>query len=79
MRIKLFISGMTSVHAARAVHTALASVPGINWADVKLGEAEIECERAIEAVELRVAIESVGLALSEIVHERRALPIRDEA
>ena len=71
MRIKLFISGMTSVLAA--------SVPGINWADVKLGEAEIECERAIEAVELRVAIESVGLALSEIVHERRALPIRDEA
>ena len=78
MRLRLLISGMTSVHAARAVHTALASVPGITWAEVKLGEAEIECEGAIDATELRAAIESVGLELVEIAEERRTLPIREE-
>ena len=78
MRLRVFISGMTSVHAARAVHTALASVPGITWAEVKLGEAELECDRALDAVALRTAIESVGLGLVEIAEERRSLPIRDE-
>ena len=78
MRLRLFISGMTSVHAARAAHTALASVQGITWAEVKLGEAEIECERPIDAEELRTAIEAAGLGLSDVVQERRTLPIREE-
>ena len=78
MRIRLFIAGMTSVHAARAAHTALASISGITWAEVKLGEAEIECEREIGAAELHLAIESVGLALVEVQKDRRALPIRDD-
>ena len=79
MRLRLFISGMTSVHAARAVHTALASVSGITWAEVKLGEAEVECEGSISAEEVRSAIASVGLELKEVVPERRTLPIRDDA
>jgi hypothetical protein len=69
---------MTSVHAARALHSALAIVAGIEWAQVKLGEAEIECERPLDEEALRAAIESVGLGLAGITQERRTLPIREE-
>jgi copper chaperone CopZ len=70
------IGGMRSVHSARAVYTALASVPGVTSAEVVVGRAVIEHEGAISREVLAEAIALAGYELLETTEERqRSLPL----
>jgi len=72
---RLTIRGMTSVHAARAIFTALAGIEGVELADVGRGIATVEHDgRATEAA-LREAVALAGFEVAEIREERRVLPI----
>ena len=68
------IAGMTSVHAARALFTALAAVDGIARADVKVGLAVIEHDGRATPAAIRAAVEALGYAVLELREERR-LPV----
>lgn len=71
----LRISGMTSVHAIRAIQTALAMVDGLTHIDLSLGRATIEHDgRATEAA-LRDCIAVAGYEVTEVVEERRRLRV----
>ena len=57
------IGGMHSVHAVRAVWTALAAVPGVTTAEVVLGRAVIEHDGRATVDALREAIAMAGCEL----------------
>jgi copper chaperone CopZ len=70
------IGGMHSVHAARAVYTALAAVPGVTTAEVALGRASIDHDGTASVAAVRAAIELAGYELLETTEERqRSLPL----
>ncbi len=71
----LHIDGMRSVHCARAVHTALAGVAGIDSAEVVIGRAVVEHRDALDAPALDAAIAQVGYTVRAVVHEPRRLPV----
>ena len=73
----LTIEGMRSVHCARAIHTSLARVPGIQGAEVVIGRATLEHDVLLEAPALTAAVEELGYTLRAIDTERRRLPLRD--
>lgn len=74
MRIRVTISGMLSVHAKRAVFTALGGVPRITRADVEMGSAIVEGEQVDEQA-LRAAIEGAGCQVTQVELLRRELPL----
>ena len=67
-----------SVHAVRAIYTALQGVEGIVRADVSRGGATIEHDGRATAQRLREAIAIAGYEVSEIVEEKRRLAVREE-
>lgn len=70
------IGGMHSVHAARAIYTALAAVPGVTTAEVVLGRAVIEHDGRATVEAVREAIVVAGCELLETTEERqRSLPL----
>lgn len=70
------IGGMHSVHAVRAVWTALAAVPGVTTAEVVLGRAIIAHDGRATVEALREAIAMAGCELLETTEERqRSLPL----
>jgi copper chaperone CopZ len=70
------IGGMRSVHCARAVYTALATVPGVSTADVVVGRAVIDHDGRATPELLGAAIALAGYELIETTEERqRALPL----
>ena len=72
---RLTIAGMTSVHAARAIFTALAGVEGIALADVGNGAATVEHDGTVTAAALRDAVALAGYEVIEMREERRVLPM----
>jgi copper chaperone CopZ len=74
---RLTIGGMTSVHAVRAVETALTPVPGIVRLEITLGRATIEHDGRATPAALRDAIAAAGYEVREVREERGRLPIRD--
>lgn len=70
----LRISGMSCAHCTRAVFTALAGVPGITRADVKVGSAEIEHDGTVTLDALKQAIETAGYSVVDSTENRRVLP-----
>ena len=72
----LLISGMTSVHAVRAVFTALAGVEGVTRADVAIGRATVEHDGRATPAALSEAIGVAGYEVQEWKEERRILPIQ---
>jgi copper chaperone CopZ len=68
------IAGMTSVHAVRAVFTALSGVEGILRADVGMGRATIEHDGRATGPALREAIAAAGYEISALKESRRRLP-----
>ena len=72
---RLAIGGMTSVHAVRAVETALTPVPGISRLEVSLGRAVIEHDGRATPDALREAIALAGYAVEEVTVERGRLPL----
>ena len=75
MTTTLRIGGMTSVHAARALFTALAAVEGIDRADVKVGEAVIDHDGRATIDALRAVVEGLGYTVLAWREERRGLPV----
>ncbi len=70
------IAGMRSVHCARAVYTALASVPGVETADVVVGRAIVDHDGRATTAALRAAIAIAGYELLDATEERqRSLPL----
>jgi copper chaperone CopZ len=66
---------MTSVHASRAIFTALAGVDGIVLADVGQGSATVEHDGTVTAAALQEAVALAGYAVVEMREERRVLPL----
>lgn len=67
------IAGMRSVHCVRAVFTALAAVPGIATADVRMGRAELTHDGQATEAALRDAIAVAGYTVTAVRHDRRRL------
>ncbi len=72
---ELTISGMTAVHAVRAVFTALTAVEGISRADVRLGGATVVHDGRATCVALTEAVASAGYEVVKCAEERRTLPV----
>jgi copper chaperone CopZ len=75
MTTTLRIGGMTSVHAARALWTALAGVEGIARADVKVGQATVEHDGGATPDVLRAVVSSLGYTVLACHEDRRGLPV----
>ncbi|HEX5438906.1 MAG TPA: heavy metal-associated domain-containing protein [Gemmatimonadaceae bacterium] len=69
------IAGMTSVHSAHAVFTALTGVDGILRADVAVGRATIEHDGRATCEALAQAIAVAGYVMTDCIEERRRLPL----
>ena len=71
----LTIDGMRSVHAVRAVFTALSGVEGILRADVAMGRATIEHDGHATAKVLSDAVAVAGYDVVSVEENRRRLPV----
>jgi copper chaperone CopZ len=71
----LRIDGMHAVHAARAVYTAFAGVPGVTRADVALGHATVEHDGTVTRDALAEAVALAGCTLVDVREERGRLPV----
>lgn len=69
------ITGMRSVHCARAVYTALGMVPGVTTAEVVVGEAIVEHDGRATVAELTAAVAMVGYQVVDIQDRGRTLPV----
>ena len=70
---RLSIPGMTTVHAIRAIETALAMVPGITRYEVSRGAAMIVHDGRATRDALESAVALAGFEIAQVVEERRAL------
>lgn len=75
MTTVLTITGMRSVHCARAVYTALGTVSGVTTASVVIGEAVVEHDGRAGADELTAAVAMVGYTVVAVKDRGRALPL----
>ena len=66
---------MTSVHATRAIFTALAGVAGVARADVRRGQAVVEHDGSVSASMLSDAVGLAGFEVITVTEERRVLPL----
>ena len=66
---------MTCQHCVRAVFTALAGVPAIERADVRIGSVDIEHDDSMTTEQLAAALEVAGYSLAKAETNRRALPL----
>jgi copper chaperone CopZ len=69
---------LPSVHAVRAVYTALQGVEGIVRADVSRQGATIEHDGRATVEQLRHAVANAGYEVAEINEERRRLTVKDD-
>lgn len=74
MLTRLTIAGMSCVHCRRAVFTALAGVPGVTRADVRMGSADVEHDGSAIESALREAVAIAGYELTGVAEDRRTLP-----
>jgi len=78
-RVHVEITGLLSVHAVRAVQTALAGVPAIVQAEVSMAGAILETETlpdpAVFRTQLAAALELAGVELRAMRVERAGLPL----
>lgn len=75
LRISVQIEGLLSVHAVRAVRTALGGVPGVLTAHVSLAGAELEADRPVTEEELATALEPAGVTVRGVTVQRGTLPL----
>jgi len=74
-RIHVQLEGLLSVHAVRAVRTALAGVPGVVGADVSMRGAVLDADAEIAPALLEEALGYAGVRVQEIRTDRGSLPI----
>ena len=70
---RLTIPGMTTVHAIRAIETALAMVPGITRFEVARGTATITHDGQATESALRDAVRVAGFEVEELTEDARRL------
>jgi copper chaperone CopZ len=70
-RFYLRLSGMTAVHAVRALNTALGGLPGVTHVDVRMGEAVIAHDGRLTEAMLREAVAQSGLTILNLSEDRR--------
>ena len=75
MLTHVHVDGMTCQHCVRAVFTALAGVPGIERADVRIGSVDIEHGGTVTLEQIREAVEIAGYSVRAAETNRRALPL----
>ncbi|HEY3113856.1 MAG TPA: heavy metal-associated domain-containing protein [Gemmatimonadaceae bacterium] len=75
MTTTVSINGMTCAHCVRAVFTSLAGVPGIDRADVSIGQAIIEHDGTVTPERIRDAITIAGYEVKDFKIDRRTLPL----
>ncbi|HJU67778.1 MAG TPA: heavy-metal-associated domain-containing protein [Gemmatimonadaceae bacterium] len=68
---------LPSVHAVRAVYTALQGIEGIAHADVSRRGVVLEHDGCATPERLREAVRAAGYNVVEIVEERRRLIVRE--
>ncbi len=68
---------LPSIHAVRAIYTALQGIEGIAQADVSRHGATIEHDGGATAERLRQAVANAGYEVLEINEERRRLTVKD--
>lgn len=81
--LRLELSGLVAVHAARAVHTALGAVPGVLTAQVSLAGAELEFSGSYDAAQFAAdvtgALLPIGISLISVTElQDRLLPLLAE-
>jgi copper chaperone CopZ len=69
MRLRVAIEGMLSVHAKRAVFTALAGIDGVHRAEVEVGSALVDADASVAEDVIRAAIDELGLRVTSITKE----------
>lgn len=74
-RTRLTIEGMLSVHAVRAVSTALGGVEGVLRADVAMGRATVDHDGRVRCEALAEAVAMAGFTLRGCEDEPRRLPV----
>ena len=74
-RTRLAIDGMLSVHAVRAVSTALSGVDGVARADVAMGYATVEHDGRVRCDALAEAVALAGFTLRACEEEPRRLTV----
>ena len=70
-RFYLRLSGMTAVHAVRALNMALGGLPGVTHVDVKMGEAIVVHDGRLTEQALRDAVKDAGIAILNLSEDRR--------
>jgi copper chaperone CopZ len=71
----LEISGMNAKYAVQAVYTAIGGIPGVEWAEVNLGRAQVEHDGSVTRELLEEAVATAGFQVTGYREERR-LPLR---
>jgi hypothetical protein len=74
-RVFVHLDGLVAVHAARAVHTALAGVPGVCTAEVTLAGADLTVEGPLDRGALAAAVALAGAQVREVTEWPRTLPV----
>jgi copper chaperone CopZ len=69
------IAGMTCAHCVRAVFTSLGGVPGIQRADVSIGQAVVEHDGTVTPEAIRDAVALAGYEVTGTTQNKRTLPI----
>ncbi len=74
-RIHVQIDGLLSVHAVRAVWTALTAVPGVVGAEVSMRGAILDTEGPVDRQALEEALAMAGVQLAGMTVEKGQLPL----
>jgi hypothetical protein len=74
-RILVQIDGLLSVHAVRAVWTALGAVPGVVGAEVTMQGAVLETDGPLDQHRLEAVLAMAGVQLRSLHIERASLPL----
>lgn len=74
-RIHVQIDGLLSVHAVRAVWTALTAVPGVLGAEVSMRGAILDTEGPIDRQALEESLAMAGVRLVGLTVEKGQLPV----
>jgi copper chaperone CopZ len=69
---------LPSIHAIRAVETALQAVEGITRAEVSRSGLTLEHDGRATKDALTAAVENAGFEVKDVVEEGRRLPVRDD-
>lgn len=75
LRIHVQIEGLLSVHAVRAVWTALSAVPGIRHAEVSMRGAVLDTDGPVDREQLETCLSLAGVQLVDLTVEKGSLPV----